>query len=136
MAARRIEGAVHSTADGPSSRIGTAANNSKAHTGATNCRCRETELLRPMTGEILTGAALPARPGCTFLAELDFMVLHDNGMFFELLLFFRKISAEMCSPAFAPGERATGNQQRDGVHVAQAVIAEAGGRIGRHAVRL
>ena len=115
MAASRIEGAVHSTADGPSSRMGTAANRSKAQTGATIWCWRETEPLRAKAGPL--PAPLPAGPGCTRLAEPDFIALHDNGMFFELLLFFRKISAEMCSPAFAPCECATGNQQRDSVHV-------------------
>src|SRR5258708_38735656 len=82
-AANRIQGAVHSRDQGPTSPMGNAASNSSAQT---------------------------ATPVCG-LSETDCMASRDNGMFLELRARSRKVGSEVRAPAFLACQRALGDEQ-------------------------
>src|SRR5690349_6272023 len=99
MAASRIDGAVQRKDDGGNSRIGMTARIRRAQTGAATCRG---------------------------LAETDVMALRDDRVFLERRLFFGIVGAKVRAAALFARERTAGDQQCDGVDVAEAELGQAG----------
>src|SRR5438105_2046203 len=90
IAAMRMHGAVHSTDQGPSSEIGSAASISRAKTGTPTC--------------------------C--LLEGDFMASRDARMLLELRFRLRKVYSEVRPAALLALQRTPGDQFRYGMDVA------------------